>query len=156
MYEEIVNLIEQKIQMMKEFETISSSMVIDDIDAIEALDERRLAIVEKLKNIDKEIKNSYENSPNADCIYRAIRNEEDRCNVAKELLPIFDKAQEMYIEVSRIKSFQEDFSRHLDELKLNLLNHIKENKQNSKVTKYLNAMDQQVIPEGSLLSNKKA
>lgn len=156
MVERIVELLKEKEALLLKFEEISKLMVGDDTDLLESLDDERLLVLEEMKDLDLLIKKTYENDIDADKIGRAISNQDDRANVDPKYIAIFDKAQENFVIISRLQTFQENFINHLSDLKAKLLVEMKQNNQQGKVVKYLNAFDNQVIPEGSLLSNRKA
>ena len=128
-------------------------MIGDEIEDLFLLDEKRMELVNQMQSVDKMIKNIYENESDADSISRAISNSDNRSDVNEKYLPIFDKSQKIFMIVSKLQTFQENFDIKLLQLKKELLGEMKQNNQSGKVIKYLNAMDQQVIPTGSLISS---
>lgn len=153
MVNKVLDLLNQKEGLLIRFEEISQKMSGSDIDELIEFDEQRVKLIEEMQNIDKMIKKVYENESDADKIGRAISNADDRSNVEEQYLPVFDKAQAIFARVSRLVSFQESLQIKYKELKEELLKDIKQNNKNAKVVKYLNAMDEQMVPAGSLLSN---
>ena len=152
MVEEIVTLLKEKNQLLQKVEEISSKMVMDDIDELMKLDEERMGVIEELKKLDEHVKLIYENSPQADSISRAITNKEDVVNVSEELLPIYESSQANFKIIARLQSFQDEYAQHLDKLRKDILKEIKGNEKSGKVAKYLNALDTEMAPSGSLLS----
>ncbi|MBR3839572.1 MAG: hypothetical protein IKM20_00365 [Erysipelotrichales bacterium] len=153
MVEEILKLLCQKEELLKKFEKISEQMISNEIEELLVLDEERMKLIAEMQSIDKMIKSIYENESDADSISRAISNLDNRSEVNEKYLPIFDKAQQLFMIVSKLQSFQENLDLKLLQLKKELLGDIKQNNQSGKVVKYLNAMDQQMIPTGSLISS---
>ena len=153
MIEEILKLLDQKEDLLRQFEKISEQMIGDEIEDLFVLDEKRMELVNQMQSVDKMIKNIYENESDADSISRAISNSDNRSDVNEKYLPIFDKSQKIFMIVSKLQTFQENFDIKLLQLKKELLGEMKQNNQSGKVIKYLNAMDQQVIPTGSLISS---
>ncbi len=158
MIEEIVRLLKEKNELLKQAESISAAMNVDDIDELVTLDEARNNIVEELKKLDERVKLIYENSPQADSISRAIYNQEDYALVPDELKPIYDSSKENFKIVAHLLTFQDEYNQHLAHLMETLQDDMKENQKSGKVAKYLKALDDQVIPAGSVLSkaNRKA
>lgn len=153
MVEEILKLLNKKEELLLEFESISKQMASDEIEELLTLDEERMKLIEEMRNVDNMIKNVYENDSDADSISRAISNSDDRSNVNEKYLVIFDKSQQLFMIISKLQSFQENLDIKLQQLRKELLGDLKQNNQSGKVIKYLNAMDQQVIPAGSLISS---
>ena len=117
MVEEILKLLDQKEELLRQFEKLSEQMIGDEIEDLLVIDEQRMELIIQMQSIDKLIKNVYENESDADSIYRAISNLDDRSNVNEKYLPIFDKSQVIFMIVSKLQTFQENLDIKLLQLK---------------------------------------
>lgn len=153
--EQVVTIIEfvcKKKELFKDFMMISQEMVHGDLDLLVELDERRTEIRNKLEAIDEELKQIYESESDADYIVRVLKNVENRGDVCDEYLPIFDASQELLSIAYRVKENEELVMANLIKCRQQLMEQIKDNQQSSKVIGYLKSLDQNIVPEGSLLS----
>lgn len=148
----IVELINKKKELFKDFMMISQEMVHGDLDLLVELDERRTEIRLKLEALDEEMKQIYENESDADYIVRVLKNVENRGDVCNEYLEIFDASQDLLSIAYRVKENEEQVMANLNKCREQLMEQIKDNQQSSKVIGYLKSLDQNVVPEGSLLS----
>ena len=152
MKEEIIKALKEKNTLLSKLEDICKKMNTDDIDELSTFDDQRMEIIEELKKLDEHVNSIYENANDADIISRVISNEEDVSSVPKEYLPIYECSKENFKIIARLISFQEEYNHHLENLMDSLQDEIKENQKSGKVAKYLNALDDQMAPAGSLLS----
>ena len=148
----IVELVYKKKELFKDFMMISQEMVHGDLDLLVELDERRTEIRTKLETLDDELKKIYETDSDADYIVRVLKNAENRGDVYDEYLSIFDASQELLSIAYRVKENEELVMANLNKCREQLMEQIKDNQQSSKVIGYLKSLDQNVVPEGSLLS----
>lgn len=148
----IVELVNKKKELFKDFMVISQEMVHGDLDLLVELDERRTEIRVKLEALDEEMKKIYESDSDADYIVRVLKNVENRGDVCDEYLSIFDASQELLSIAYRVKENEELVMANLNKCREQLMEQIKDNQQSSKLIGYLKSLDQDVVPEGSLLS----
>ena len=148
----IVELVYKKKELFKDFMVISQEMVHGEFDLLMELDERRTEIRVKLEALDEEMKSIYESDSDADYIVRVLKNVENRGDVCDEYLSIFDASQELLSIAYRVKENEELVMANLNKCREQLMEQIKDNQQSSKLIGYLKSLDQNVVPEGSLLS----
>lgn len=149
---EIVNLIKEKKILFLKFEEYSHELLKADVENMIEFDGKRQMIRKEIESLDKHLVGIYENEADADRIYRAVKNKENRSDVEAEYLEIFDEAQTLFTIIYRIQENEKLVMEHLMNCKAELLGQIKEANQTSKVAGYLKSMSDNTIPEGSLLS----
>lgn len=150
--QEIVNNLEQKKVLMSQFEQLSESLLVSEIDQLESLVDQREEIIQQVNELDNQLERIPLYQKDMETIQNAIKNRMNRSDINSEYLPIFDKGQEIFAVVNRIAKMELLIASHLEDCRKDLEEKLKESNNLPKIRKYLDTIPNE-IEDGFLLKS---
>lgn len=143
---EIVILLREKRQLFERFEMVTEQMMTDsaeEIDRILECVEEREQLKEQIDELDQKVNETAMQSVDSGIILRAAKNLCDYSELKESYRDIFRAGQEIFGIIARIQDADLQISKNMESMMEELREKIKQNKQNSKFTGYMNNMGNQ-------------
>lgn len=140
---ELVLLLREKRQLFEQFELIAEEMMTDSADEIDRiLDcvEEREQLMQTVDELDQKIKETAMQSVDGSTMLKASKNLCDFSELNESYQDIFRAGQEIFGIISRIQTIDPQINKNMESMMEELREKIKQNKQNSKFTGYMNNM----------------
>lgn len=154
---EIIVLLNEKKRLFEEFEAVSEQMMTDSADEIDQMIdcvERREQLKEQIDGLDQRIQDTAGQSADGGEMLGAAKNLCDFSELKEDYREIFRAGQEIFGIISRIQNLDPQISKNMETMMEELQRRIKQNKQNTKFTGYMNNMGFQAS-KGVLYDKKR-
>ena len=146
----IIEFLELKRQLFLEYEQASIALTYSDIEQMEFIVEEREQLKEKIDQIDEKISQSSVVQHYGEAVWKTIRNQLNRSDVNPELLPLFDKGQEIFAILNRVMQMEPLIIKHIEDTQKELEQKIKGSNSIPKIRKYFDTI-QTDLEDGSLI-----
>ncbi len=150
MVQSVIELLELKKQLFLKYEQASIALTYSDIEQMEFIVDEREQLKEEIDQIDVKINQSAIAGQYGEAVWKAIKNQLNRSEVVSELLPLFDKGQEIFAAVNRIMQMEPLIIKHIEETQKELEQKIKSSNSIPKIKKYFDTI-QTDLEDGSLI-----
>lgn len=155
--QEVAGLLKEKARLFKCFESVTEQMMTDspeDIDRMIECVSKRESLKEQIDDLDMKVREAAGRSRVGSVIMKASKNQ---CNYS-ELQPgereIFEAGQELFGIITRIRDMEPQIRKNMESMMSVLKERIKQNKNNSRFTGYMNSMGVQAA-KGVLYDKKR-
>lgn len=149
----VIELLQLKKQLFLEYEQISMALTYSDIEQMEQLVDERDQLIQKIEQIESQINQTDLTHQYGKQIQNTIRVRLNRDEVPQQLIPLFDKGQEIFAIGNRIMQLEPLITQHLEDLQAELEQHIKNSNSIPKIKKYFDTI-QVGLEDGSLIRSK--
>lgn len=146
----VIELLESKKQLFLKYEQASIALTYSDIEQMEFIVDEREQLKEEIDQIDEKIRQSAIAEQYGEAVWKAIKNQSNRSEVVSELLPLFDKGQEIFAAVNRIMQMEPLIIKHIEDTQKQLEQKIKDSNSIPKIKKYFDTI-QTDLEDGSLI-----
>lgn len=154
---EIVALLQKKKQLFERFESITEQMLTDSPDAIDHIVEcvkKRQELKERIDELDYQIDETVKRSENGSLLFEASKNRGDYSCLNEGQQEVFKSGQEIFEVIFRIRNMEPQIQKNMESMMGYLREQIKKNKNNTKLTGYMQTMGLQAS-KGVLYDKKR-
>lgn len=133
----ILECLEQKKVLFQQYEECTKQMGACSFEDLENYITERAGLANQIDQLNREIDALCDMAEDPDLMRDAVANRGDYGDFPPQLLPVYDKASEIFICISHVYGLEPQIKARMDEERLRLLQKVRDNADTAKVYHYV-------------------